>query len=354
MKNLRAASAAFLILVVAPSWVWADGGQLRFAWRAPDVCPTRERVLARAEELLGRAPESTLTSALELDAQLAQKAAGSWQLELRSRTEAGQTTTRSVMAASCAELADAAALLLALAIDPALSARAGSQSSAFQIEPDPAAQASSPSPPSARLPLREEPSSPPAPELAAPADLVASPVQNERATAPLRPRAGAAFAVWSRRLPGMAPGVLAQAGISRGAGFALACLGFFPARHATVPEKSAGGDLSLFSFGAEAGYAVAVVPERFELSPVLGGELDWVRGVGTGVAHPAHGSLLLVGLSGGARAALRLSPGWVVFGQGLISALVARPRFVLDGVGELYRPPAWGLRFGLGAEWRPP
>ena len=60
-----------------------------------------------------------------------------------------------------------------------------------------------------------------------------------------------------------------------------------------------------------------------------------------------------VAASGG-RAALPLSANWAIFGQGLFSALVARPRFVLDGVGELYRPPAWGLRFSLGAEWRQP
>lgn len=354
MKNLRVASAAFAVLVLGPGWVRAEAGQLRFDWRAPDLCPSRERVLARAEELLGRSPESALGSELELSALVAQKAEGSWQLELRSRAESGQTTARSVTATSCAELADAAALLLALAIDPALSERAGPPSSAFQSEPPPAAEASADAPPLAPTPPRESPARPVATLPRAEAGRATPSARGEPAAAPLRLRAGAAFAVWGRRLPGVAPGVVAHAGISRSAGFAVAVLGFFPARHATVPGTSAGGELALFSFGAEAGYAVAVAPQRFELSPVVGAELDWVAGAGTGIDHPADGNLLLVALSGGGRAALHLSPSWAVFGQGVVSALVARPRFVLDGVGELYRPPAWGLRFSLGAEWRPP
>jgi len=352
MRNLRASGAAFVVVLLGPSWVLAGGGQLRFDWRAPDVCPTRERVLARAEELLGRPPESGLTSVFDLSALVAQTSQGSWQLELRSRTESGQTTARSVTAASCTELADAAALLLALAIDPALSERASPTSSAFEAEPQPAVDASASAPAPA-----QPPQSLPAPralEPAAPTASPAAPAERDAPSAPVRLRAGAAFAVWGQRLPGVAPGALAHAGISRRAGWAVATFGAFPARHASVAGAAAGGDLSLFSFGAEVGYTIALAPKGFEVSPLVGGELDWVRGAGTGVAHPGDGSLLLVGLSGGGRAALPLSASWAIFGQGLFSALVARPRFVLDGVGELYRPPAWGLRFSLGAEWRQP
>lgn len=146
---------------------------------------------------------------------------------------------------------------------------------------------------------------------------------------------------------------MAHAGASRGAGWGVLTLGGFPGSRASVPGSAAGGDLSLLSGGGQLGYALAVA-RRLELAPVVGAEVEWVHGSGSGVARPADGDLLLLSFAGGGRAALPLSAGWAMFGQGLLSGLVTRPRFVLEGLGELYQPPGWGFCFSLGAEWRPP
>jgi hypothetical protein len=128
-------------------------------------------------------------------------------------------------------------------------------------------------------------------------------------------------------------------------------LGFFPARHASVAGSTAGGELALISVGPELGYAF--VWSGFEASPLLDLDLEWLRGSGSGIAHPADADLLLLGVGGGVRVALRPSPSWALVGHGMLSVLAARPRFVLEGIGPVYRPPSWGLRLGLGAEWRP-
>jgi hypothetical protein len=119
-----------------------------------------------------------------------------------------------------------------------------------------------------------------------------------------------------------------------------------------VPGQRAGGDLSLLTTGVEVGF-VALDAQLVEISPVLGAELEWVRGSGTGITDPTDASLLLLGFAAGGRAALRLTSQWALFAEGAFSALAARPRFVLQGVGQVYRPEAWGLRVGVGAEWRP-
>jgi hypothetical protein len=165
-------------------------------------------------------------------------------------------------------------------------------------------------------------------------------------------RAGAALAIWTRRLPGTAPGAVLTAGMGRSGWWALGNVGFFPGRRASVAGSSAGGNLSLLSVGPELGYAITL--GRVEALPLVSLDLQWLRGSGRGVEYPTDAELLLVSLGGGARAGVRLSPSFALFGQALISALARRPRFVLEGIGPVYQPHAWGLRFSLGAEWRPP
>ena len=62
--------------------------------------------------------------------------------------------------------------------------------------------------------------------------------------------------------------------------------------------------------------------------------------------------VLLVGVEAGTRVGVRLAQGWHGFAEGAVSALIWRPRFVLEGVGQVHQPERLGLRFGLGAEWR--
>jgi hypothetical protein len=127
-------------------------------------------------------------------------------------------------------------------------------------------------------------------------------------------------------------------------------LGFFPPQHAGIAGSEAGGELWLVSAGPKLGYTFAV--GAASVTPRLGAELQFVRGEGSGVENPSSAQAVLVGGEAGTRVGLRLAKGWQGFAEGAVSALIWRPRFVLDGVGQVHQPERLGLRFGLGAEWR--
>lgn len=332
--------AAALALAFAPP-ARAEHELLRFDWKAPDGCPTREQVLAHTEKLLGRAPEAALSEALVLSVEVSQQPSGGFELLLSSRS-ATSSTTRHVSAESCQELGDAAALLLALTIDPNLKTDAPSAAGAFAAE-------------STAAPA---PTSEPAPEPAAPAaepqrtPVTSAPEASRLRSEPAHWLAGAELALSSGRLPGVSPGAVLHGGLSGRSLLWQLNLGFFPERHAGVAGSSAGGELQLGSLGTDVGYVFVLNGAR--VTPLAGIELAWLHGSGSGVTQPGSADLLLVGFEAGARLGLGVSRSWTVFGQGLGSVLAQRPRFVLDGIGEVFRPEPWGLRFGLGAEWREP
>lgn len=319
----------------------AEHERFRFDWKAPDGCPTREQVLAHAEKLLGRAPETALSEALVLAVEVSEKPGGGFQLLFSSRS-ATSSATRNVSAESCQELGDAAALLLALTIDPNLKTDAPGAEGAFTQDSDA-------TPPPAPEPTPTKPTPPPPQPALAEA---AAPDLPRTRSEPAHWLGGAELALWNRRLPGVSPGVVVHGGLTGRSWLWLLNVGFFPERHAGVAGSSAGGDLELGSLGTNVGYAFAFGSVR--VTPLAGVELDWLHGSGSGVTQPGSADLLLIGFEGGARLGLAISRSWSVYGQGHLSVLAQRPRFVLDGIGEVFRPEPWGLRFGLGAEWREP
>jgi hypothetical protein len=151
-------------------------------------------------------------------------------------------------------------------------------------------------------------------------------------------------------MPGLAPGALVRVGVARNRFSLSVDLGVFPPQHAGIAGSEAGGDLWLASAGPKLGYAFSSGSAR--VVPQVGLELQWVRGTGSGVEHPSSAQALLLSAEAGVRAGLVLSPRWNAFAEGAVSVLAWRPGFVLDGVGEVYRPNRLGSRFGLGAEWR--
>src|SRR4051812_12285031 len=83
---------------------------LELHWSAPAECPDRERVVARVEELVGRMPEGKHT----LVATGAVTKAPRYTLSLTI----GDAPARVMSGDDCDKLADAAALVIALDIDP--------------------------------------------------------------------------------------------------------------------------------------------------------------------------------------------------------------------------------------------
>jgi hypothetical protein len=321
------------LALLVPLSARANASAFELAWRAPAACPPREEVLARATRLLGHEPGATLERPLTVDAVVEQSSDDTWRLQV---TLGEQSPARSVAASSCDELGDAAALLIALSIDPTL---------------DPSATAPAAAPTAPEPAAAPEPTTAPPPEPAAAATKPAPIAEPSRAEgAPWQLRLGAALALWAGRLPGVAPGGQAYVSLGRERASLSLDLGFFPPQHAGIAGSEAGGELWLASAGPKLGYAFPV--GAASITPRLGAELQFVRGAGSGVENPSSAQAVLVGVEAGTRVGVQLAQGWQGFAEGAVSALIWRPRFVLDGVGQVHQPERLGLRFGLGAEWR--
>ncbi|MCA9691458.1 MAG: hypothetical protein KC636_17775, partial [Myxococcales bacterium] len=93
--------------VAAPTWT--------LAWSAPAECPDAARVRDEVTRMLGGAVDLGDRS-LHAEAAVTAVDAG-WRLDLRL-TGSHAEGARAIESASCEELADAAALVIAIAIDP--------------------------------------------------------------------------------------------------------------------------------------------------------------------------------------------------------------------------------------------
>jgi hypothetical protein len=95
---------------------WAEpSGTFRFAWAAPDECPSRGQVQAEIARLVGG--DLLLRQGGELEVKATVSHSPFWSAELTTQ-HAGQTGRRTIEAPSCKAVADATALIVALLIDP--------------------------------------------------------------------------------------------------------------------------------------------------------------------------------------------------------------------------------------------
>ncbi|HEX6277580.1 MAG TPA: hypothetical protein VFZ53_31265 [Polyangiaceae bacterium] len=318
----------------------APNAELSFVWSAPADCPTREVVLARTERLLGRDIRASLTVSVAIDARVAWLGGESW--ELRVVSGGAGAAPRRIAARSCDEIADAAALVTALSIDPTLPIAPPSSIGVFESDAAPTI------PPASETAAEPRPAPPPPDR---PRD-EPPPVPRDAPGTTTQPAIllGASFALWTARLPAAAPGASVEAGVALGRIGLTGELGFFPEQHAEGPDGT-GGDLWMATGGARASYRLN---ERGPaLLPFAGLSLSWLHGVGTNVENEASGDAGVVSVEPGLRVAYPL---WhlSLFGEGLLSIALNRPRFVLDGIGEVYAPSRFAGRFGVGLAWRAP
>jgi hypothetical protein len=100
----------YLLIVLASAVVLALAGAVQ--WQAPAGCPVASAVEARMHALLGRVPAEH-----ELHAVGIVSGGPPWRLELET-TIGGRQQRRSLQAEDCRALAEAAALILAVSVDP--------------------------------------------------------------------------------------------------------------------------------------------------------------------------------------------------------------------------------------------
>jgi hypothetical protein len=280
---------------------------IAISWNAPDECPAAEELKAEIRRVAGNVPPPP--EPLAADITVRRGAGSGWVLTLATRagTRAGE---RRLAGADCAELMRAAALVVALMINP--------QASLLAEPPPPPPPPPPPSPP---------------------------PSEPERHFA-----LGADVLVDSGALPAFAPGV----GLRFAVGVAtlsaeIRASVFMSASTASTNDANAGGNFSLAD-GSAAVCARAIHEEVVSPGVCAGASIVRMHGTGYGVGYPGEASawwsaaLAEANLRGrvGSRNAVRLAAQMVV--------PIGRPSFDLAGVGHVFEPAAIWLRGTLGWE----
>jgi hypothetical protein len=297
------------------------------AWYAPEGCPTQQAVAGRVEQLLGERSTRVNQAPLDVRETVALLPDGRFRAELTT-LQAGEPRSRVLEAATCSEIAEASAVVMALAIAPEEPTEAVAMPPLAATQP--AAPASTPSAPLSDAGARPVP-----------------PPRGAVTTFELTAGAGAVADVGA--IAPVAAGVSATLGVRHGM-LSVALRGsFFPDRSSTLAgQPNEGVRIQLGALGP------LVCGEPFELPVELGacvalevgylhargfGPLThfgrsaaWIApGAGLVAGYPAHGRL---------RSVLRAD------------ALVpfARTEFVLTNDGVPHRLPAAAGRLGISLE----
>jgi hypothetical protein len=251
--------------------------------------------------------------------------AGGWTLRVRT-AEDEDARERVVSGGDCGELADAAAVIVALAVDPSL------HHSPAPSAPLPASRPSGPGAPAADAP--------------APPPASAPPPQDARVVL-----SGAVLgALDAAALPAPAPGLGVDVGVSFGR-LGLAAQGaWFPSQRANVEGRTGGGDVSLLLAGAMVRYRLVRAPLELDLAMAF--EVGSMHAEAVDVALLSEGRALWLAPGSGLRAGWPISPTLVAQLGATVLVPVSRERFVVTGLGDVHGPPALTVRGTLGIEAR--
>lgn len=332
---------------VARAEAAGSGPELR--WEAPAGCPDEAQLRERLDGMLARAsPERRDAPQLRAHARVQETSPGRFTLALEITTRDG-VSARAIEAASCVELADATALLIAMMIDPA---------AAIDAEPPPLPPP--PPPPPTDVPEETEPSPPPtteapptehAPEEAAPHP----PPERPPAT---RAAIGADLALGGAGLPGFGAGFGLSVAVLRthlrGELFGRTHL----PRTRALPGLEEGGAAVRYQLagGGVRGCGVGRVGARarVELFGCLGVELGAMRGEGIDLPVSASRTLLWAAALVTPGLAVALAPRLALVARADLGVALARPRFAVLNYGDVYRAPPLSYVVSLGLELRLP
>ncbi|AKU99112.1 hypothetical protein AKJ09_05776 [Labilithrix luteola] len=342
---MRKTVAAFAILVGTCTTRSANAElPLALDWNAPKECPQSSYVVRRVEQILrGMTSEGVGVVAT---AKIVRPHVGR-RYELSLTVRSGDfEETKMVSASSCAGLAEAAAVVIALAI------RSTEGSSESEVPPS-AESAPTLSPPAG--PTTSEPPPPSVPSPVAPAPSLGTSKGEATPEARLGPSL-ATFAfdlggsVVSGVLPHAAPG-LDVAVVLRVAGLRAGALGTFSLRQTPTYGETARASFDMIDAGAFAAYLLPV--GVFALGPASNLEATFVRVQGYGIRTPEASRSVWPTFVFGARAEARLTRWIGLFARADLVFPLGAPRFTLLTEGDsvaLHEPAAFSPRLSLGIE----
>jgi hypothetical protein len=305
-------------------------------WAAPETCPEAAEVEARLAALLGGPPAP---GDVRIDATIERDDAGVHRLKVAVESASG-STRHELSSPRCEELADAVALVAAVALDPLSTVAGTAPPPSPQPKPEPEPEPAEPTPVPVPTPSTKDDDQPPSGK---------PPARRQKLQVGLRPELALDFGPLPR--------------VAVGGGFALALLGrrwrielgpvLLAARQAaasSVPEATA--EVSLVAGRARGCAALGVAIVEFPLCAGL--EIGALRGRGTGTTLEARrdAALWVAGVGGPGIAVVPRRFIAVVAGIDIVVPFY-RPAF--DIGGELvHRARPVGLRAILGVEVRVP
>lgn len=291
-----------------------EAGALTFSWQAPAGCPSRDDLRAEIARLLGgdtRVPQNG-----DIKARAVVAHGQTWSLAIETEL-AGRPGQRSIEAASCQDLADATALIIALMIDPdAVAAHA------TPPKPIPATPSVQAGPVPAKQPRSVE-------------YLVGIHAAGSYGTLPsvdvgLGGGVGLAGRRWRAELRGTYGLRREQKAMAAAPAGAYGLFGFTSATLAACFNLGREGS----AFGPCADYELGVISAR-----------------GFGVSESLPAQTLWSALGAGAYAAIRLGSHFSLPLHVDVLAPLRRTEFVFKNEpGRVFQAPAVGVRIGLGVE----
>jgi len=301
------------------------------AWQGPDDCQQAPRLLAAVERVLGgQRAAASLVARVSVA-----KAGRRWHLVL-GMDLAGNTAVRELDAESCAVVTDAAAVILALAIDEL----------GHPADAGPPMDASDASIPTVDAQVAPHVPAPPSttdlPPVADTTDAGAA----ASSSLPLVLFATAASDTGA--LPRTAFGVGGGLGFIASPLRVEATLAFWPAVSAEVGAASRGGSFTML-VGELRGCALAE-PGLLSLGACAGPGFTSMRAEAFGVTTPISTGAAWASLVADGVALARLSRRFSLRASAGVAVPFARPPFEIEGVGVVHRPSAVALDLGAGVE----
>lgn len=318
------ALATVAVLAVLANARDAAAGELALTWTAPPGCPTtndlRDAVLRSGA---GASPGARIEAVARVEH------GERWSVILQTTRAGVASPERRLEATSCRALADATAVILALALIPEEAAAPSTHERGPEAPPREAA-----------------------PAMTAPLPLAASAERSARAPEPGRHTFGASasLATDAATLPSPALGARAALAWTPGRGRLELSGSYFTAQSQTTGLSAAGASFASGVLGARAGWTL--VESVVEVSPRVGADVELLRARGFGAANNYDASAAWLSATGGALFVVPLSSFLALRADADAVVPLARPRFVVDGEGAVHRPASFGLRAGIGAELR--
>ncbi|HVY45166.1 MAG TPA: hypothetical protein VHB21_04765 [Minicystis sp.] len=311
-------------LVLAVDTAHAAGTRIELRVSAPSACTDADRLRAAIDGIRGPG-RSGAGAPFAADVEIT-GVQGEYHLAIS--VHAAGAPTRELVDPDCHHLADAAAVILALAIEDA--EQRAREAKPPRRETAPAAAPRSPA----------QRSSPVAPRRFGP-----------RASEPVHLALAAGTSLDLAALPAPALGFSAGLAVARRDLVGEAAFVAFAPRAAEVAGGHGGGEMS-FIAGALRACWTPLRAAAVAWGPCAGVELGATRGVGFGVERPSADTEPWVAPDAGVRAELRVERRLALVAGGDALFPVIRPHFRLQGVGEVFQPPPVSGRFSLGLEIR--